>query len=362
MIRIELTAGPATRLAFAYSPVNEAIFSLHVLVQPSHHPLQHDWVRRARAFPPNLRRRITEFSFMYEDYMPSLLTPSEQSLFSTFEQELESLRALEPERVAYELTRPFDLEFPRNPETFDDPATRRAIVERASAHGPDAGRLVRALLDDPATVLAEVQQLFADYWDAAFAEEWERIEPKLAHAVSSAGRVLVDGDLFSFLSSVSPRVRGDREASSLWIDKAVDADVKLPVTTPLVLVPSVYLWPHIGVDLDASLSPTVVYPSPYMAEQSRPRIPPKELVRVLRAVADDTRLRALHFIAERPRSTQELALLVGVSESALSKHLRLLAQAEILTTRRDGYYVLYDLVAGRIEALSASVAAYLEEP
>ena len=64
---------------------------------------------------------------------------------------------------------------------------------------------------------------------------------------------------------------------------------------------------------------------------------------VLRALADDTRLRALRLIAERPRSTQELAPLVGVTEAALSKQLRALADAGPLECQRDGYYVLYRL-------------------
>src|SRR6266702_3129151 len=79
----------------------------------------------------------------------------------------------------------------------------------------------------------------------------------------------------------------------------------------------------------------------------------------LRALGDDTRLRALRFIADRPRSTQELALLVQVSESALSKHLRIMSEAGILTTRRQGYYVLYQIAPARLDAVSPSIAAYL---
>ena len=81
---------------------------------------------------------------------------------------------------------------------------------------------------------------------------------------------------------------------------------------------------------------------------------------VLRALADDTRLRALRLIAERPRSTQELAPLVGVTEAALSKHLRLLAEAGLLERHRDGYYVLYRIVPGQVAALAPSLEAFLE--
>jgi hypothetical protein len=59
----------------------------------------------------------------------------------------------------------------------------------------------------------------------------------------------------------------------------------------------------------------VVYPAGFVAAEARPRIPPADLVAVLRAAGDDTRLRAPKLIHERPRSTQELARLVGITEA-----------------------------------------------
>ncbi|HEY5990210.1 MAG TPA: metalloregulator ArsR/SmtB family transcription factor, partial [Streptosporangiaceae bacterium] len=147
----------------------------------------------------------------------------------------------------------------------------------------------------------------------------------------------------------------------LWINKMPDAELNLADGGQLVLLPSAYIWPHLGVELDVTL-PSIVYPAPFMTAEARPRIPPQELLRVLRALGDDTRLRTLRLIAEHPRSTQELAQLVGVSESALSKHLRIMTDAGILTSRRHGYYVLYEIAPARIDALSDSVAAYLGEP
>jgi DNA-binding transcriptional ArsR family regulator len=103
----------------------------------------------------------------------------------------------------------------------------------------------------------------------------------------------------------------------------------------------------------------VVYPAPFVVREAAPRIPDEELLRLLRALGEDTRLRALRLIAERPRSTQELAPLVGISEAGLSKHLRLLADAGVLTARRDGYYVLYELVDARVSSLSGDVERFL---
>lgn len=60
-------------------------------------------------------------------------------------------------------------------------------------------------------------------------------------------------------------------------------------------------------------------------------------------------------IADQPRSTQELAPLVGISE-----HLRQLADAGIVQSRREGYYVLYSLVPDRIDALSDAVRQFVK--
>ena len=72
------------------------------------------------------------------------------------------------------------------------------------------------------------------------------------------------------------------------------------------------------------------------------------MLHVLRALADPTRLRALKLIAARPRTTQELAPLVGISEAGLSKHLRQLARAGVVESHREGYYVGYTLATERI--------------
>ena len=89
---------------------------------------------------------------------------------------------------------------------------------------------------------------------------------------------------------------------------------------------------------------------------------PDELVRALRAASDPTRLRILQLVAEGPRSTEELAPLVGLSESGLSKHLKALTDAGLLSTRRQGWYVLYALERERLTALGPELLGYVGEP
>jgi DNA-binding transcriptional ArsR family regulator len=130
----------------------------------------------------------------------------------------------------------------------------------------------------------------------------------------------------------------------------------------LVLAPSSYVWPHVRVNCDTPWPLGLVFPAASIVREARPRIPPAQLVGVLRALADDTRLRVLRLIAERPRSTQELAPLIGVTEAGLSKHLRALTAAGLLERRREGYYVLYRLVPEQLAAVAPSLMTFLAMP
>ena len=154
-------------------------------------------------------------------------------------------------------------------------------------------------------------------------------------------------------------MRCNPQDGRFWLERPHDHEVEIGPDDRLVLAPSTYVWPHVRVNCDAPWPLGLVFPASSIVREARPRIPPAQLVGVLRALADDTRLRVLRLIAERPRSTQELAPLVGVSEAGLSKQLRVLAEAGLLERRREGYYVLYRLVPEQVAAVAPSLAGFL---
>jgi DNA-binding transcriptional ArsR family regulator len=360
-IRFRLPAGAIERVSHAYSPLLEAVLSLHVLVEPKHHPLQHPWVRRMRRLPPPLKRAIEEFSFAYRRYIPTLLAPSPDEALRDFDQELEALRRLDPTTIALEFCRGlYDHGGATDTDFLDDEEVRGHIVRAARLLGGDAylGSLV---FENPVELAERFTDMVGAYWDAGFAEEWHRIEPRLADAVSHAGVQIAASGLYEFLAGLSLQLRVDPEREEFGIDVPHEHTVEVTDARPLLLVPSVYVWPHVHVNCDDPWPLSIVYTAPFMAEASRPPLPSGELIGVLRALAHQTRLRALKLIAERSRSTQELAPLVGISEAGLSKHLRQLSDAGLVSSRRDGYYVLYSLVPERIEPLSDALQRFLRE-
>src|SRR5712691_9761070 len=75
-IVFRVPASAVERVGFSYSPSLEAVLSLHVLVEPKHHPVQHGWVRAMRRLSPALKREIDAFAFAFRAYFPEFLFPS----------------------------------------------------------------------------------------------------------------------------------------------------------------------------------------------------------------------------------------------------------------------------------------------
>jgi DNA-binding transcriptional ArsR family regulator len=72
---------------------------------------------------------------------------------------------------------------------------------------------------------------------------------------------------------------------------------------------------------------------------------------LFRSFSDTSRVRILYAIMEREMNTSELAALVGLTESAVSHHLRGLRQQQLVQSHRQGKEVFYQVVDEHISAL-----------
>jgi len=79
------------------------------------------------------------------------------------------------------------------------------------------------------------------------------------------------------------------------------------------------------------------------------------LLRFFKALAHESRLRLLGFVAQRARTVQELARLVGLTEPTTSHHLGLLREAGLVTLRVEGNLHWYDCQPSELAPLAKSV-------
>ena len=60
-----------------------------------------------------------------------------------------------------------------------------------------------------------------------------------------------------------------------------------------------------------------------------------------KALSDETRLRLVHILLHYELSVNELVRILGMGQSRVSRHLKILTEAGLLTSRRDGLWVFY---------------------
>jgi DNA-binding transcriptional ArsR family regulator len=84
------------------------------------------------------------------------------------------------------------------------------------------------------------------------------------------------------------------------------------------------------------------------------------LARVFRALGDATRLRMLEVLADVGEATQsELMVLVGATQSRASEHLSCLTWSGLVTGRRDGRSMRYQLADGHAQEFLALARTFL---
>lgn len=78
-----------------------------------------------------------------------------------------------------------------------------------------------------------------------------------------------------------------------------------------------------------------------------------DCIAALKALGEATRLRILRLLFKEPLSVNEIAECLGVSQYNVSKHLRIMREAGLLETEKQGQQRLYSVVPD----LKAQVAA-----
>jgi DNA-binding transcriptional ArsR family regulator len=361
VIRVRLSRKAGDQVGFSYSPLTECVLSLRVPRQRKRHPLHQPWARMMQRLPDSLLGAIDRFgSFVRDD--PRVAVLAAASGPGEFSSELESFRSLPTTEIRYHLSWSLHRGALQRSD-LERAGVRRRLVESSSTGRRPSHRLLVLAMEQPEAFLSAFSEVLERYFEEAFATEWERIEPLLAANAIQTKRRIADDGFYETFERLSPRLGSDQAARQILIDDPLDGDAALRQGDLLVLAPSVYAWPDVIVFVEPAPWPRrIVYPTPLLAAWSIEPPPPGELQQLLHALGNHTRLSALRLIAQKPRTTQGLAPLLGVSEATLSRHLRILAEVGALSRHRDGRFVRYALEAQRLAQLEPGLLHYLHAP
>ena len=69
----------------------------------------------------------------------------------------------------------------------------------------------------------------------------------------------------------------------------------------------------------------------------------EDLLSVFKALSDENRYRIIKLLLESDYCVKALSHSLGISESAISQHIKILKNAKILTGRKKGYFMHYSV-------------------
>jgi DNA-binding transcriptional ArsR family regulator len=215
-------------------------------------------------------------------------------------------------------------------------ATLRARYPAASKHSTGAD-----VLDDPEREFDGLMAVLDD-WATAF----EQVQPRVTAIIQR------DYDL-----------RADDRATLGGSDlvERTTSGIRLvpePGVRRIILAPSYFSRPYNfllgGPDwrLDG-------YPVADAALELDPLAPPSAVLRLHRALGDETRLRILKLLADRDLYLTEIAELLELSKPTIKHHLAMLRAAGLLTVVEAGPVTYYHLRRERVDQASGDLRAFL---
>ncbi|MFG1910094.1 DUF5937 family protein [Kribbella sp. NPDC048928] len=331
------------RIRHVASPLIELGSALHVLAEPAHHD-RTDW---AAAVPlsAELREELAQWSWTVRAVRARFFATSTATGMPSWDEELTALRKRPPEDVAAELVRPLRGR-PLSSRTTDT----TAVLHWARSRGRSTAALVESLLTDPADPVRRFADLLDSCWREWFSDVWAESRDALAARGRQDRDLAVRDGVSAMLRSLDGSV-AVRDADSVVVQKVQSKRIDVS-TRSLLLVPSNYIAPHLFVGEVPGEPITIIYPSAGRVAD----VPSAQLIRArLDALASPDRLQVCRAVASEPRTAGEIAALWGLHPTQVTRHLRALTRAGLVTAEREGRFVAYRLDNDVLTTLGADL-------
>ena len=319
LLELELDVADLAATRFAISPLSETVRAVQLLDGRDTPAFNARWVRWVRA---ELSRRPLRLPRLWPlivnglSVYPEFLVPAPEVRTPEFEAELDRLRAAPAAAVHASLRRVWD-----------------------GHPWPESARELDAR---PRESLAEIAAELGECHDRLIAPHWDRIRPVLEADIAYRAGLLANGGARSLFSDLHPDLRWSSGTLTL-----ADTDSGPPVSKVMlgpdgvVLMPSVFNWPNVSVNLATSTQTMLLYPARGAATAWEGRTwAGGGREEAAEALLGAPRVRLLATLRS-PATTTALAVRLGVTPSAVSQHLAVLHRGGLVDKRRSGRAVLY---------------------
>lgn len=303
-----------------FSPLFEMFAAMHVICNPEHHTGSLDWWNRVKR---QVDEALIEDIKALSDLTMQWLVPCDFVITTPYNE----IRDMDIEEALFTLE---SYNIRHWKKIFEDNECSITLSQKNK--------------------IIEVSRHF---YECFFKLEIMIIEPIMASALK---KVLTDWEkegIAKASSSIHERLKFTKNDIIFYKDK--EYHYKYNDLNKIYLTGSTFLNPHLIMGYrDKSL--LLVR---YFGRIKENTLPPKDLVGLYKGLADGTRLQILRCLKHMPDSTQHLSKKLGISEAAVSKQLKVLGEAGLVTKERKGNYMIYAVDEKALDFLTYRIYEYL---
>lgn len=324
-MRLHICTEDSLTAYFVYSPFYEMICSLHVLCKPDHHLGRLKWAQDTQN---KLPRALLDELLFFDQHFDSWLGIMDFSYVSDHINDLNVPVMIE--NIGLLPMKEFTQIINNERETPSEIRINETLRRR---------------------LIACLKAYFFNYFEA----ELRYMEPLLIRIHKKQAALCDELGVLKYIATLHNRIEVTEEALIFY--KYRTFTVPFTELKSVTINISSFVPPHLMLGIS---DPAHIHLTFHAQLQEIPNFAPVDLVKTLKALGDGTRLKILRTIRQKPSSTQSLAVELDLTEACISKHLKLLSEAELLYRQRKGNYVYYLLNPMQLDRIPMDIFQYID--
>ena len=325
------------RVQFVYSPLNELFRSLHVLLNPRHHGMNIDWALEIqKKMSHNFFNDLHYFSALYELGVPPFLFDNFERISANLDQEIEQLQQYLLQANSSDIIRVLEKTLNERNNQFIPTLAKNLEWQGFSLNASD--ELLYDLKKDPHGVFQHLLNFIKKYREQVFDKIWQEknLEMFLKNEIKKQSIYLSRYGFNSLIDNLQiGRIFWQKE--QLVVVKPFERSIQLTDRDAILFIPSYFIWPHLFVN-QFKHGIVLCYDA---LNKLNTHNHPQQLADVFNALSDVIRLKIMKHLANTPSTTQALGQILTMSDSTVSHHLKILKKSGLVTTHKQGKFVLY---------------------
>jgi DNA-binding transcriptional ArsR family regulator len=335
-------------IKFVYSPFFEMLCSLHVLTRPDHHLGRLNWANNLREqMEEEFYKEILFFGSNFFEWLGPMGFCELSNRVNDFNiiDAIEFISEISIEEYVYVML---------NESVGKEEITYCINHKGKASKFTDLNAVQLDIFENPEAFRRRFLACLKKYYYLFFEKELRFIEPLLIRIMKRQIELSKKIGILDYIKTIHPRIKLEDEEIKLI--KYTVFSFPYAKLERIDFRISSFVAPHLLVDIQGKhlLKFTISANLEERLEQV-----PVDLSKIMKALGDETRLKILRCLYNKRNSTQEVAQELGISEAAVSKHLKLMLDSGMLHKERSGNYIHYILNKITLDSIPMNLYEYL---